>query len=224
MIEVKKGVMVIGSFILVLTILSSFASAGVGLKWGQEAKLVNQGEKTCFEYSVYNPWPKESYAKIDISDELKPILQLQESETKFIPANTNSSNSIPIKFCFEVPYVYSSERSCWIGNSFVCAQTCNEPQKVYDGEILATESGQANIGGGAGGSATSASVSAPLKIKVICSAHSRDFSQLFFILAVICAIIAIVMIIKKYRKPKVERDIERLKALKEQIRRERKGK
>ncbi len=44
---------------LILFALTSLAlpgvSAGVGIKWDKESVLVNEGEKTCLTYQVYNP-------------------------------------------------------------------------------------------------------------------------------------------------------------------------
>ncbi len=203
----------------------TFASAGVGLKWQEESKIVNQGQKSCFQYSVYNPWPQQSYATIKVSEELQSIIQSQDAEVKLIPANTPSTAAIPVKFCFEVPFVYEDERNCWLGDRFVCSQTCNAPQKIYDGEVLVSEADEATaISGGAGGSATSLSVSGPLRIRVNCIAHGTDFTKIYLIVAVLSAIGIVGMMIKRHRMPVVERDKERLRRLQEKITKESKDK
>lgn len=216
----KIGVSACIFIVLVVSIVTNMVSAGVGLKWDREAKIVSENERTCFSYAVYNPWPKDSYAKIDVSEELQKILQFQESEEKLIPADTSSDEAIPVEFCFEVPRVYKEGRDCWIGDKFLCAQECGAEQKMFSGEVLVTETGGPATGGGSGGSTTAVSVSAPLKIRVKCNAHSREFTIVYATLAIIFALIIIRVLVKKYRKPKIERDKDRLKRLQEEIRKE----
>jgi len=220
---IKKEVIKINRILVLMGIIvilsSNSVSSGVGLKWDAEGKLVEQGEKTCLTYSVYNPWPKESYATIGVSDNLKEILKSQEAEVKLIPPNTMSTNSIPLKFCFTIPYVYESGRDCLIG-SIICKQECNDEQKVYSGEVLLSEAKDVSVSGGSGGSSTSVAVSAPLNLRVICTAHSRDYTIVYLALGIIAIIVIIMVLVNKYRKPKVERDKEKLKILKEQIARE----
>jgi len=206
-------------FALVCTLLLvSFISAGVGIKWDRESALINEGEKTCLTYSVYNPWPEETYVTIESSEELDDILISQEAETKLIPANTASSQAIPIQFCFKTPQVY--ERDCWVGN-LICEQKCEEEQKIYGGEVLVKSVASPNQIGGVGGSATTMSVSAPLNIKVRCNAHSRNFTLIYAILAVASAAAIGIMLYNKYKTPKLQRDKEKLKRLKERIKKER---
>jgi hypothetical protein len=189
----KRGRKAIGMiFFLVATLfLISIVSAGVGIKWDRETYLVYQNERTCVNYSVYNPWPDETSATITVSDNIKEILLSQEAEVKSIPAQTSSENAIPLQFCFEVPQVY--QKDCLVG-SMICEQKCEEPQKVYSGEILATEGG--SLAGG--GSAATMSVSAPLTLKVVCTPYNRNFTLVF----VVIAIIAVLGIIYYYMKKK----------------------
>jgi len=221
----NKKVLKIVQVIFVIVILNlSFVSAGVGIKWDRESALVNEGEKTCLTYNVYNPWPEASYVAIEVSDdfgELKEILTEQESEEKLIPAETSSAEAIPIKFCFKVPKVY--ERNCLVG-SFICEQKCNEEQKIYDGEVSVKSIPPPTDIGGSGGSTTSMAVSAPLKIRVNCNAHSRDFTLIYVLLALISALIVGIIIYRKYRKQAIERDKEKLKKLQEKINKSKKQK
>ena len=210
--------------VLMLLVLTSLVSAGVGIKWEQESALVNENEKTCLTYKVYNPWPEESYVTIEVSDEsgeIKEILTEQESEEKLVPANTASSEAIPIKFCFKVPKIY--KRDCWVGN-FICKQECNEEQKIYEGEVSVKSVPPPTEIGGAGGSATSMAVSAPLRIKVRCNAHSRDFTLIYIVLALISALVIGIVLYRRYRKPASERDKEKLRRLQEKIRKKNKHK
>jgi len=213
----KKEVRIGISFLVIMLALASLVTGGVGIKWDQESALVSEGEKTCLSYSVYNPWPESTYVTIEPSDELKSILVLQDVESKLVPANTPSTQAIPVKFCFKIPDIYT--RDCWI-SGLICKQECEEEQKVYAGEVLVKAVPPPTEISGTGGSATTMSVSAPLNIKVKCNAHARNFTLLYVLLAIIAAIIIIILLVRKYRKPKIERDKERMKKLQEKIKRE----
>jgi len=173
--------------------------AGVGIKWGQESRLVDEGERACLTYNIYNPWPEESFAEIKLSEELEEVLVFQESEKKFIPANTPSEEAIPLEFCFEVPFVYEEQKDCLIGN-FVCEQKCEGEQKIYDGEVIVTEVPSSE----GGGSAASAAVSAPLTLKIKCNPQARDYTIIYILIAVIVIIILLIvwLIIKRRRSKK----------------------
>jgi len=209
----KQITIILGILILALPLIS----AGVGLKWSQESVAVNEGQKACLTYSVYNPWPEESYVKIIVSDSLQEVLTSQESEEASVPAETSSSEAIPLKFCFNVPYIY--ERSCLIGN-YICEQSCDEEQKVYAGEVI-VESIPNPIGTtGTGGSSTSMSVSAPLNVRVVCTAHGKDFTPVYILLALISLTVVLILIVKKYRKPKIEREKDKLRKLEGRIKKQ----
>jgi hypothetical protein len=220
--EMIAGVRILG-ILIALSMMISLASAGVGIKWDQQSKLVEQGGRACLTYSVYNPWPRDSYVAIKISGDAETIANSEDSSSKLIPANTPSNDAIPVDFCFDVPYVYSDERDCWIGNLF-CKQDCSSPQKIYNGEILVTETGANVAGGGSGGSSTSVSVSAPLSVRVQCVAYPRNLTLLYAVIAFICVVIIIYMIYRRNRMPAVARDKEKLKRLQEKIRKESKKK
>lgn len=172
----------------------SYISAGVGIKWEQESFIMNEGEENCITYGVYNPWPEDSSVIIELSEELKNVLLSQKSETKVVPAFTSSSNALPIKFCFKLPKIYP--RDCVLG-SFGCKQECSGEQKIYEGEIRVKS--VPNIDG-VGGSATTMSVSAPLRIKVNCNESLRDFNFIYGILGIFSLILIIFLISKKYKK------------------------
>ena len=208
-------------FIFFIVVLMSFVSAGVGIKWNQETILANEGKKECINYYVYNPWPEQTTVTIDLSDELKNILESQESEIKTVPENTPSTGAIPIEFCFVVPQVYVKD--CLISN-LICRQDCKESQKEYSGEVIVKSVPSQTTISGSGGSTTQMSVSAPLKVKVACIAYERDFTLVYAVIAVIAAIVVAIILIRKYRKPVVERDKEKLKKLKEKIKREKQKK
>lgn len=183
------------SLLLVMTILPT-VSAGVGLKWSQESALVPQNTKTCLTYDVYNPWSKDTYVKMVLSSEMQQILTSSSSETKLVPANTSSNDSIPIQFCFKAPQVYP--KNCWIGNSLICKQTCNATMKVYSGEVEAKQVSAAEFkSGGSGGSITQMSVSAPIRVRVKCVPHARNLSLIYGFIALVAAILLLIRFNKK---------------------------
>jgi len=186
-------------FLSVMIVSMYVVSAGVGLKWDREALVVDEGERTCFTYNVYNPWPDESFVEIEVSEELESVITYQESETKFIPAHTSSDKAIPVEFCFDVPFVYENQKDCLIGN-FVCKQECEGEQKIYDGDVIVTEVPSPAGEGGVGGSAASAAVSAPLTIKVRCDSQARNYTPVYLLTALIVIIIILIFLINKYRK------------------------
>jgi len=167
--------------VCMLVMLMVSVTAGVGIKWEEESVLVGEGESRCMTYKVYNPWPEGSNVEITLSEELKAILDAQEFESVFVPADTASSDAIPVEFCFDVPKkVY--ERSCILG--VLCKQTCGEDMKMYEGEVVVS-----SVPGGDGsGSATRASVTAPLRIRVRCEETGRDYTALYILIAVIALI------------------------------------
>jgi hypothetical protein len=167
-----------------LVFMLSFVSAGVGISWDKESALIPEKTKTCLTYKVYNPWDKDVYAKIELSDALQEIVSSYENEVKFIPKETSSAMAIPVNFCFKTSKIY--KRNCWIGNRFICKQECTEDMKVYSGEVEVIEISEAAFeASGAGGSATQMSISAPLKIRVQCIAHDRDYSLIYIVIALI---------------------------------------
>ena len=127
-----------------------------------------------------------------------------------VPAYTSSDKSIPVEFCFEVPKkIY--EKDCWLGGFFVCKQECKEEQRVYEGDVevrsVPPPSG--------GGSSAIMAVSAPLRVKVKCVPHDRDYAMLYVILAVM-ALVAVTLILK-HKKPRSERVKEKMNALRKEM-------
>ncbi|MCX6746678.1 MAG: hypothetical protein NTU63_00915 [Candidatus Pacearchaeota archaeon] len=214
----KKRILNFIFILICIFVFVSLISAGVGIKWSKESVLVNEGERTCLSYSVYNPWPEDTYVSIEPSDEIKIILTMQDAKIKLIPADTSSSEAIPVEFCFKVPNVY--EKDCWLAGKFICEQRCEEEQKVYSGDVIVQSIAPENQASGVGGSTTTMSVSAPLNIRIRCNAYSRDFALIYVLLAMISVLAISIILYKKYREPKVERDRKRLKKLKELVKRE----
>ena len=187
------------AFALVLVILP-FASAGVGISWDKETSLVPENTKTCLTYKVYNPWPEDSTVQIELSDTLMEIVNYIESESKFVPKETSSKEAIPVEFCFKTPKVY--EQDCLLFNKLVCKQECLDEMKIYSGDVEVIDIGNLDVSGGSGGSATAVSVSAPLKIKVQCMAHKRNYSLIYILIAVIAGILLAINLLKKKKDKK----------------------
>ena len=198
----ERGDKIVKAFLLGLTLLMlvlPLASAGVGIKWSQESSLITENSKTCMTYKVYNPWPEDSYVKVELSSELMEIFTSASSEIKFIPKNTPSSEAIPVEFCFKTPKVY--EEDCLLFNNFICEQECLSDMVTYEGEVQVMEVAPPDdVGDGAGGSSTSMSVSAPLRVKVSCEAHSRNYSLIYLVIIIIAGILLAINLFKKKKK------------------------
>jgi len=192
--NLKKLFIVFSMFVLVFPLVS----AGVGISWNKETSLVPENTKTCLTYKVYNPWPDDSYVEIELSEELLPIVSYVESETKFVPKNTPSSEAIPVEFCFKTPRIY--EQDCLLFDKLICKQDCLEDMQIYSGEVIVLESNDYKSSGGSGGSATAISVSAPLKVKVQCVAHKRNYSLIYIVVVLIAGILLAINLLNKKRK------------------------
>lgn len=211
----KKEMMIPVVIFLAFAVIG-FVSAGVGIKWERESFLVNEGEKSCLTYSVYNPWPEDSNVQIELSENLKNLLVSQEAETKLVPAETASSEAIPVKFCFEAPEIYAKD--CLVGG-MMCKKECAEEQKTYEGKVSIKSVPGSAVITGTGGSATEMSIAAPLRLKIACNAYGRDFSLVYIALGIIALIGIIIILYRKHRKPEQERKKEKLEELKEEMKR-----
>lgn len=181
----NRSIKNMGLFFLLLMVILPFVYAGVGISWDKESSLIPEKTETCLTYKIYNPWPKDSYVKIQLSDSLQEIVESADAEFKLIPKETSSLEAMPVTFCFKTPNVYPQD--CLVGN-FLCKQECGEDMKVYEGEVEVIEvSEKEALTGGSGGSTTTMSVSAPLRVKVQCVAHGRDYSLVYIIIAIIAA-------------------------------------
>ncbi|MFH1801557.1 MAG: hypothetical protein ABH804_01850 [archaeon] len=185
---------------LLIVFLLSFISAGVGLAWDRESSLVPESTKTCLTYKVYNPWTKDSYVQINLSQELQNIVTYIESETKYVPAETASKDAIPVEFCFKTPKIY--KKDCLLFNRLICKQECTEPQKVYEGEVEVMEVPKEIAIGGTGGSSTTMSVSAPLRIKIQCVPHTRNYSLIYITVGLIASILLVINLLRKKKNKK----------------------
>jgi hypothetical protein len=190
--------------VLIVIGLLSFASAGVGIRWDKESALVPENTKTCMTYGVYNPWEDDSYVKIVLSEELEVILSSSDADLTFVSKGTPSSAMIPVTFCFKTSTVY--EKDCLIGDFALCKQDCSEPMKIYEGEVEVVETTVEEIEkGGSGGSSTQMSVSAPLRVKVQCIDHKRNFSLVYILVALIAGALLAWRIIRKRKSKKVKK-------------------
>jgi hypothetical protein len=201
------------ALVMFLAMSSAEARKGVGLSWDRETLIINEGEETCIDYGIYNPWDEDVNAQLTLSPELSAIATEVDSEIKYVVAQTWHNKSIPIRLCFKVDNVY--EKDCLIGNQ-VCAQTCSVPEKAYEGSVGAQEIKDVTGTGGTG-SATNLAVSVPLKLRVRCAPHTREYILLWLIILVAAAIGFIITLWYKKRKPPIERKKELLEKLKKEI-------
>jgi len=207
-------------FALIL-LVAPFVSAGIGIKADRESLLVEEGSRVCLsDYAVYNPWDDDSYVNVEVSGELENLLKVEEREPIFVPAYTMHNKAIPVEFCFEIPKIYDED--CLIGDLMFCEQACEVEQKVYSGEVVVSSVPSSEIGG-AGGSVTTMSVSAPLNLRVKCDAHLRSYTPGYILLAIISLGAIIFFVYLRYRKPKIERDKVKIKKLQSEISKIKKG-
>jgi hypothetical protein len=197
--EVFKNLGILLILTLVFTILLPFTSAGVGIKWDKESSFVPENTKVCMTYQIYNPWPSDSYAQIQLSGEIEQIISALSSETKFIPHDTSSADAIPVQFCFKTPDIYKED--CALFGKLMCKQECKEEIKTYEGDVNVIEvPGPQESAGGIGGSSTKMSVSAPIRIRVACEPHSRNYSVIYIALLAIALILLIINLVRKKNK------------------------
>ncbi len=197
--EVFKSFNIFLILILTILILMPFASAGVGIKWDKESSFVPENTKVCMTYQIYNPWSDDSYAQIQLSGDIEKIITAVNSEATFIPHGTSSANAIPVKFCFKTPQVYSE--NCSLFGKLICKQECTEEIKTYEGEVNVVEvPNPSQSSGGVGGSSTKMSVSAPIRVRVACEPHSRNYSVIYFAVLVIALILLIINLVRKKSK------------------------
>jgi hypothetical protein len=193
----KRSDLMIGMFLLVLLI--PLVSAGVGIKWDKESILLGEGEEACITYSAYNPFEGDTNARIELSEELSEVLITQETETIQIPGETGHEEAIPVEFCFRAPRgVY--KKDCLFLNMF-CEQKCEADMKEFAGEVAVVEISDSNIEG-EGGSATTMAVAAPLNVRIKCNPHTRDFSLIYIVVALIALIIIITIVSKRLKHKK----------------------
>jgi hypothetical protein len=188
---------------------------GIGIKSYQESVLANENEEACVVVGAYNPFPTGTTVEVSVSEELEKVLVLQEAENKYLPPFTSSDNAIPLNFCFKVPEVYSRDYA--IAGKFIDKLDCDEPQQVYEGEVVLESVAGGDGGGGIGGSATKMSVSRPLRVRVNCSPYSWNYTPAYLLGALISILIIGFVLFTKYRKPKEIRIKEKMKKLKEEM-------
>ena len=167
--------------LLSLTLVS--ARKGVGLVWSTETEVVHEGGVHCVEYGVYNPWDEDVRAVLGVSDNLRDVIVREESEVKLVGAGTLHDVAVPFEFCFRVGKVYDAD--CLFGG-LVCRQDCLGEEVVFDGKVMVLE--ESGSSGGGTGSATSLGVGVPLKLRVKCVAHGRDWGLVYLLVVLVCLV------------------------------------
>ena len=195
----KKEAKILFTLIALSLFVIPFGSAGVGVRWNQETAFIPENSVVCLTYGIYNPWPTDSYVQINLSESLQEIVKSVDTKVTSIPQNTFSNSSIPVEFCFKTPKVY--EEKCKLFDKFLCKQDCTEEMKVYEGEVQVSEVSEETVkSGGSGGSSTAMSVSAPLRVKVKCVAHSTNYSLVYALVGIIALAILTWRLYKRRKK------------------------
>ena len=165
-------------FILLLILVIATpvtALKGVGIVYGTVVTTVNENERSCFDYGVYNPWDEDVQVELTVGGDLAQLNTV--SENVDLPAGTMHDQAEQVELCFNIPKVYSG--------------SCDVEQKKFIGKIIVTEYFPAGVDGT--GSSTSVSAAAPLELRVRCvekeAAYQFD-SQIFIIGAIIVILIA----------------------------------
>ena len=182
----------VGLIFVMLIMFSSFVLAGPGVKWSRESALVEGGSKDCMTYSVYNPWPRDSFFKISLSEDFEDFKIFNKIDEQFVPQNTMSVDAIPVEFCFKTPKI--CEYDCWLFDKFICEQNCPEERKEFTGKVVVNEVSDPALSGG--GSATRMSVSAPLTVRVDCVPRSRNYSLIYIFVVLIATVLLVINLVK----------------------------
>lgn len=183
--------------LLIICIITPTVAArkGVGIVWNTETELVMEGTTHCVEYGIYNPWEEDVTAQLSVSGGLTSIIKGQDSEQKFITAQTFHEDAVPIQLCFDIAKVYTED--CSLG-PFLCEQKCEAEQVEYEGLIEAKEKESGSTSGT--GSLTALGVSVPLKLKVRCDAHDRNYTAIYASSAAVLGIALAIMLMRRRRK------------------------
>jgi len=218
----KKINLLVFCMVFAVVLFSSVATAGIGIVIGQESLMLNEGEEGKLSVGVYNPFAGDSNVIIEISEELKEVLVMQEAEAKLIPAHTSSEDAIPVEFHFKVPKkVY--ERDYTIAGRFIDELKCEEEQKVYEGEIVVKSVPLETSYEGTGGSATQMAIGHPMRVRVNCNPYGKNYTLLYVFVALVSGLVIFMVLFKKYRTPKLQRDKEKLAKLRAEIRKQKKN-
>jgi len=200
---------------LLIILLISFISAGIGIVSNAASLTVKENEESCItSIGAYNPFTTDSGVTISVSDELKGILIQKSVDTRLIPAGTGHDNAIPLKFCFKVPEVY--HRDYAIAGRFIDKLDCTEGQKVYSGEVILESATTGDASSGMG-SATKMAVSTPLNVRVACNPYGWNYSLVYTLAIFLSVSVIALILLRKYRKPKEERIKEKMKKLKQEL-------
>ena len=97
-------------------------------------------------------------------------------------------------------------------DSLLCSQSCEEEMKIYEGRVEVVEVSESQLKeGGSGGSATTMTVSAPLRVKVQCIPYSTDYSLVYIVVGAIALIILAWRIYKRKSKVNSQDKIKKKK-------------
>ena len=182
------------ALLLLLCVVLAFpvaARKGVGIVWNTETEIVKEGTNYCIEYGIYNPWDEDVNALLSVSEEFKPIVNNEESEPRLVEGGTKHDRAVPINLCFDIDNVY--QQDCLFGD-FFCQQKCDVQPVTHEGKIVVMEE---TTGSAGMGSSTTLGVSVPLKLKVQCNAHPRDWTLAYLALAILLSILIIIVLLRR---------------------------
>ena len=193
--EINNNMKRIAILITTLLLFSPvFADAGVGIKFSFEHADAIQGDVTCFNYDVYNPFETAITATM-IAEGDYAEYQYKQKDLD-LDAYTYSNNSEKIAVCFKVPKIVDD---------------CEVPVKLT-GSVVATTVGSSEVQGS--GAAAKVGVSAPLELNVICgtpivlsmldSIEPNMLLGIGIVGAIILVILLIWLFIKRKKKDKTE--------------------
>ncbi len=188
--------------LFVFIFLISYVSAGVGISWGAEEVGLIEGSKVCLNYGVYNPWNRDVDVKVSLVGDILNFSAGESVVYKKIVANTNSTEALIVPFCFEALDDNIGRKNCLIGN-LMCKVDCSSEGFSVDGAVEVTDLSGGDLNGAKSGSDVFASVSAPLRLNVMCVDKKRDMSFLYgsvFVLSSILLALNIYFMRKGRRK------------------------
>ena len=162
----------------------AIAMKGAGIKWGVASLYMEEGQRECIDYGIYNPWDEDVSIALKIGGEGVQFADKTELEPKLVRAGTSSQDAIFQPLCFSAKRV----SGCSVGEI-----------RNFKGEVIAVPIISQEASGS--GSTTATSASAPLEIAVKCTgAVSLSSTTIIFIGVLIIIIILVIILIIKLRK------------------------
>ncbi len=171
---------------LILILLMPFVAAmkGAGIKWGVASLYMDEGQRKCIDYGIYNPWDEDVSIALKVDGEIIQFADKIELEPKLVRAGTSSQDAIFQPLCFSAKRV----SGCSVGEI-----------RNFKGEIVASPVISQESSGS--GSTTATSASAPLELAVKCTGAVGLTSTTTILIGIlIIVILLVIVLILKFRK------------------------